>query len=50
MRRYNFYTETDVEGIRHHRVIANSEFQAFEFLVASGYREDQITRLSLGID
>lgn len=50
MRRYDFYTETDMEGVKHHRVIAISEFQAFEFLMASGYREDQITRLSLGID
>ena len=44
MRRYDFYTETDMEGVKHHRVIAISE------LMASGYREDQITRLSLGID
>lgn len=50
MRRYDFYTENDVEGIKHHRIIAKSEAQALEFLLESGYDIDEITRLSMGID
>ena len=50
MSRYDFYTETDVEGIKHHRIIANSETQALEFLLESGYNIDEITRLSMGVD
>lgn len=50
MRRYDFYTETDMEGVKHHRIIANSETQALEFLLESGYDIDEITRLSMGID
>lgn len=50
MRRYDFYTETDSEGIKHQRIIASSEFQAFEFLLASGYKKEEITRLSIGLD
>lgn len=50
MRRYDFYTETDMEGILHHRIIADSESQALEFLLESGYNIDEITRLSIGFD
>ena len=50
MRRYDFYTETDLEGVRHQRIIASSELQAFEFLLASGYKKYEITRLSRGLD
>lgn len=50
MTRYDFYTETDVEGIKHHRIIAKSESQALEFLLESGYDIDEITRLSMGVD
>ena len=50
MRRYDFYTETDMEGILHHRIIADSEGQALEFLLESGYNIDEITRLSMGVD
>ena len=50
MRRYDFYTEVDAEGIKHHRIIADSEIQALEFLLESGYSMDEITRLSIGFD
>ncbi len=50
MRRYDFYTETDMEGVKHHRIIADSESQALEFLLESGYNIDEVTRLSMGID
>ena len=39
-----------MEGIKHHRIIANSETQALEFLLESGYNIDEITRLSMGVD
>ena len=50
MNRYSFWTETDAEGVLAHHIIATSESQAFEFLLASGYREFEITRLSIGMD
>ena len=39
-----------MEGIKHHRIIADSEVQALEFLLESGYDIDEITRLSMGVD
>ena len=50
MLRYDFYTENDVEGIKHHRINADSEIQALEFLLESGYNICEITRLSMGVD
>jgi hypothetical protein len=50
MQWYDFYTETDMEGVVHHRIIADSEVRAFEFLLESGYNVDEITRLSMGVD
>lgn len=50
MNRYSFYTETEMEGVKHHRIIADSEVQALELLLESGYNLDEVTRVSTGID
>lgn len=50
MNTYSFYTETEMEGVKYHRIIAYNEIQALELLLESGYGLDEVTRLSMGID
>lgn len=43
MNKYIFWTRTDMEGIKMHKIKADSCKKGYELLKASGYSHDEIT-------